>query len=735
MQVRTRILLLVLSVLIPSFVAAGLATLFVYTEQQEAQRRGVGETTRALALMVDSELQSKASLLRTLAASPALARDDLAVFYSHARQLAPSPQSAIVLSDPGGHQLLNTRQPLGTQLPQRRHSNLGQLMRGLGADRMLVSDLFLAPLPQRHEFAVQVPVKRGDQVSYFLALGLDAALMAPLVNSRELRDEMILTITDRNGLVVARSRSGDRFLGKPIRERTRKLMAENLEGEYDSVTLDGEQVRAFYSTVPSADWKVVLSIPKSAIRRVPLHAAALLGVAMAVLLGAGSIAASWLAKRAIRPIDYLGRAARQLGEGRALVHEPQGVAEIDAVSQQMAQASIELSRSRQHLEQRVAEAVATTERAQGALLKSQKLEALGRLTGGIAHEFNNLLQTLTTGLRAVEMTTTQPQVRSLVQTCMRTVNRAAVLTGQLGSFGRQQEARLVTVEVAAQVNSAVQLVRGVLGAGIELRVECGPRLWPVTVEPLQFELALLNLAINARDAMPHGGLLRIEACNATPDELPGSLVPGDYVRIAVVDNGTGMPPDVLARAADPFFTTKPQGQGTGLGLAQAYGFANQSQGRLQIESAPGAGTRVEIWLPRAFTRVAAVAAGDARSAPLRGHGLVLFVDDDPLVREAVAPALQACGFSVLLAEDGESAMRMLDDGARPDVVFSDIVMTGQIGGIELARMVRERYPALRVVLASGYTEQQASLPGVRVLAKPYAIEEVVEALLQPAENG
>jgi signal transduction histidine kinase/CheY-like chemotaxis protein len=735
MHIRTRILILVLSLLIPSFIAAGLATLFVYSEQQEAQHRSVGETTRALALMVDSELQSKASLLRTLAASPALARDDLDVFYAHARQLAPTDESAIVLTDRDGRQLLNTRQPLGSPLPQRRHSNIGELMERFAPDSILVSDLFLAPLPKRYEFAIQVPVKHGNQARYFLALGVDAHSMAPLFSSRKLRDDMIITITDRNGLVVARSRNGERYIGSPIRERTRRLMEASAEGEYDSITLDGVAVRAFYCTVPSAGWKVVLSIPKSEMRRVPMHAAAVLGVAMALLLGAGSLAASWLAKRAIKPIDYLGRAARQLGEGRPLIHEPQGVAEIDAVSQQMAQASIQVSLAKQTLEERVAEAVAATERVQVALLKSQKLEALGRLTGGIAHEFNNLLQTLTTALRAVELTTTQQQVRSLVQTCTRTVNRAAVLTGQLGSFGRQQEARLATVEVAAQVNSAVQLIRGALGAAIELRVDCGAGLWPVTMEPLQFELALLNLAINARDAMPHGGLLRIEAHNAVQEEVPGSLVAGDYVRIAVVDNGIGMPAEVLARAIDPFFTTKPQGQGTGLGLAQAYAFATQSQGRLQIESAPGEGTRVEIWLPRALASVAAATSPDDQAAPLRGEGLVLFVDDDPLVREAVGPALEACGFGVVLAEDGEAALRMLEIGVRPDVVFSDIVMTGKISGIDLAMMVRERYPALRVVLASGYTEQQPSLPGVRVLAKPYAIEDVVEALVQPATHG
>ncbi len=726
MRIRTRLLILVLSVLVPSFIAAGLAILFVFEEQRQAQATSAAETTRAFALLVDSELQSKASLLRALAAAPSLTRGDLAEFYVHARQVTPTSEEAVVLFSLDGKQLLNTRLPLGSELPQRHHSNLAELARQHGDDDALVSDMFVAPLSQKHEFTIQVPVHNGQALRYHLALGIDADLLQRLIARQHLRDDPVITILDRNGVVVARSVNGALFVGKPARERTRLAVRAAMAGSYDIVNLDDVPVTVFFNTVPGCDWKVLLSVPRRAILRAPLHAAAMLGVAMALLLALGTLAARRLSNRALEPIDYLGLAARKLGRGEQLVHKPQGLPEIDTVAQQMAHASTLIHHAKHELEQRVAEAVATTERAQGALLKSQKLEALGRLTGGIAHEFNNLLQTLTTALQAIELITTQAPVKNLVQTSMRTVRRAAALTGQLGSFGRLQEARLVTIDVAAQIGSALQLIQGALGPAIKLELECERGLWPVTTEPLQFDLALLNLAINARDAMPGGGLLRIEAHNVAPQDGATS----GEVCIRVSDTGTGMPPEVLARALDPFFTTKPQGQGSGLGLAQAYAFATQSQGRLQLDSEMGKGTRVDIFLPRALDQPAPRVADDAQASPRHGQGTVLFVEDDALVREAVAPALRTCGFEVLVAENGDAALRMLDQGARPDVVFSDIVMPGKVGGIELAGIVRERFPGLKVVLASGYTEQQAAIPGVRVLAKPYAIERVVE-LLQP----
>ena len=730
MRIRNRLLILVLAILVPSFIAAALAVSYVYREEQKSQVQSVSESARAFALTVDNELQARTAVLRTLATSPALQQGELRAFYEHARRMAPGPGTVIVLADLDGRQLLNTRKPFGAALPQRRSSNIGELMRKGGPGGTYVSDLFMAPIGKAPDYTVQVPVTIGGEVRYHLLLGINVATLQKLMERQQFREHWTGTIVDRQGVVLARSRLPERFVGKPIRAYSRKLLAASREGVYDSRTLEGTDVRAFFSTVPMSDWKVLVSIPVSEIRRVPLQAAALLGVLMAALLAAGLLAAHRLARRAIVPIEYLGRSADLLGQGLAPDYQAQGIAEIDSVGQRMLEAGRQVRQSQQELERRVAEAVAQTERVQGALLKAQKLESLGRLTGGIAHEFNNLLQTLSTALQLAELTTTQEKIKQLVQTCRKTVQRATALTGQLGAFGRIQEARQETVDAGEQLASALQLVRGALREDIRLEVDCEEPLWPVTVEPLQFDLALLNLAVNARDAMPRGGLLRIEARRMS--DPPQPLAPGDWVRLRVADEGHGMAPEVLAHALDPFFTTKGQGQGSGLGLAQAYAFATQSQGLLQLDSAPAAGTRVDIWLPRARQPVSDNAAAPTALPAPATRGTVLFVEDDPLVREAVGQALRECGFAVLAAEDGERALALLDGGARPSVVFSDIVMPGTVSGIDLADAVRQRFPRLPVVLATGYTERQVALPGVQVLAKPYPIEKLVTLLASAA---
>lgn len=737
MRIRTRLLILVLSILVPSFIAAALAVAYVYREEQTAQERGVSEASRAFGLMVDNELRTHEGILHTLAGAPSLRDGRLREFYDHARHIAPGMETVIVLADLDGRQLINSRKPFGAALPVRRSSNLGDLMQRHGREGTLVSDVFMAPIGKRLDYTVQVPVTIGGTLRYHLVMGINVATLQKLVERQGFRSGWIATIVDRQGVVLARSRRPERFVGQGASPVIRQRLNAGKEGVWESRTLDGVDVRAFFSTVPLSEWKVLISIPTSEIHRVPLKAAALLGGLMAALLAAGVLAAHRLARRAIVPIEYLGRSADELGQGKELSYQPQGLTEIDGVARRMAEAGRQIHQSQQELERRVAEAVATTERVQGALLKAQKLEALGRLTGGIAHEFNNLLQTLSTALQLAELTATQPKVLQLVQTCKKTVQRAAALTGQLGAFGRIQEARQETVDAGHQLRSALQLMAGALREDITLEVACDDAPWPVTVEPLQFDLALLNLAMNARDAMPRGGVLRIEARNVTLAQPPGTLPRGDYVCVSVQDSGSGMAPEVLARALDPFYTTKAQGQGTGLGLPQAYAFATQSQGLLVLDSEPGRGTRVVLYLPRA--RTAAQPAQSAQptvqaGALPRARGQVLFVEDDPLVREAVTRALEESGFEVLVAEHGDQAVALLDGGARPAVVFSDIVMPGSVSGIDLAHIVRRRYPTLPVVLATGYTARQAAIPGVQVLAKPYPIEKLVALLANSTAN-
>ena len=736
MRTRTRFLLLVLSILVPSFIAAALAVAYVYRDAQQAQNRSMAETARAMALLVDNELETRETLLRALAGSPSLERGDLPEFYEHARRAAAAPVSAVVLSTTDGRMLLNTRRPYGSALPPKSATNLAELGARHGVDRTLVSDLFVSLTTGKHDVALQVPVKSQEKIRYVLALSMHATVLQNLLQRQRLPDTWLATVVDRKGIVVARTRDPDHYVGKPVRAATIARLTRPGDQMYESRTLDGIESRVYASTVPAADWKILLSIPNSELRAAPLRAAALLGGLMTLLLIAGLAAARRFANRAIAPIEALGQSAKALGEGTEVPYVPAGWAELDSVARHLAEASTRIRHGQTEMEARVVAAIAATERAQSALLKNQKLEALGRLTGGIAHEYNNLLQTLTTALQLAAFSTREEKVKGLIQTCQRTVARATALTGQLGSFGRLQEARVTTVDICEQLRNAVQLMKGSLRSDVAVEVHCEQDVWPVTVEPLQFDVALLNLALNARDAMPQGGLLRLEAKNVEIDSTHDTLARGDYVLVSMVDSGSGMTPSVMARALDPFFTTKPPGQGTGLGLPQAYAFATQAGGTLILDSIPGIGTRVDLYLARARDDVASAPEIDEGAAPAHGSGTVLFVEDDALVREAVVRALQESGFEVLEAEDGEAALRLLEtQGRRPDVVFSDIVMPGLVSGIDLAGILRQRYPGLPVVLATGYTEQQIDLPGVQVLAKPYAIEQLVATLSKTIAQG
>jgi len=727
MRIRTRLLILILAILLPAFVAALLAVGYVYQEERRAQETSFKEAVRAFALLVDNELETKEGVLQALAHSPALARGDFDTFYRHARQLAPTEETAIILLAPDGRQLLNTRAELGAPLPTRRASNVEDLIRRVGVDHTLVSDLFVSSLGHHQDFAIQVPVRIDGAIRYYLSMGVHAASLQKMLGEQRFPAEWLATVVDRNGRIVARSRDADQYRGRTLSATALSHFAAAREGVFGSTNLAGVPVQAFFSTVPASDWRVLISLPKEELRRVPLHAATFLAAIMAVLLVLASLAASWFARRAAIPIESLGRSAADLAAGREVHYRPQGVIEIDAVAERMAEASRQILSAQAELEQRVAEAVAASERAQSALVRGQKLEALGRLTGGIAHEFNNLLQTLTTALQLAALTAGQPKVLNLIDTCKRTVSRATALTTRLGAFGRVQDARLVTVDPAEQVRGSVQLLRGVLRQGTRMDVQCGDDVWPVTIDPVQFDLALLNLAINARDAMPEGGCLAVDAANCTL-AATAERTGGEYVRVRVRDDGIGMPPEVLARALDPFFTTKPPGQGSGLGLPQAYAFATQSRGWLTLASTVGAGTTIDIFLPRSLQPLTAPPGRADDAEPGRGSGRVLFVEDDPLVREAVVRGLEDCGFDVMVAADGDKALAMLDAGLDADVVFSDIVMPGRVSGIDLAGILRERRPGLPVVLATGYTDQRAVIPGVQVLAKPYEIDQLVDLL-------
>jgi signal transduction histidine kinase/ActR/RegA family two-component response regulator len=380
--------------------------------------------------------------------------------------------------------------------------------------------------------------------------------------------------------------------------------------------------------------------------------------------------------------------------------------------------------------------IAEREKAEARLVQAQKMEAIGQLTGGIAHDFNNLLTAVVGSIELLLRRTDDERLTRLAGNALQAAERGAKLTGQLLAFSRRQRLTPVPVDPNATVAAMRDMLARTIGGHIAVETDLVPGVWRALVDPTQLEVMILNLAINARDAMPQGGTLRIVTRNlaAAPEGPEGELAPGEYVCLCVEDNGVGMPPDVVGRAFEPFFTTKALGKGTGLGLAQLYGFARQSGGAARIESEEGKGTKVSLFLPRTHSEAeAARATADGR--PLSRRGRVLIVDDDAAVLEAAAALLAELGFEVAPVPTGEAALALLRAGAF-DLLVTDIAMPG-MNGIELARAAREAAPGLPVLFASGYADLQtfgADLDHEVLLKKPFRITEVA-ARVQQALDG
>jgi PAS domain S-box-containing protein len=385
------------------------------------------------------------------------------------------------------------------------------------------------------------------------------------------------------------------------------------------------------------------------------------------------------------------------------------------------------------------------EQARAALAQAQKMEAVGQLTGGVAHDFNNLLTVITNSLDLLEARLRpNPQTKRIIDSAQRAAERGARLTGQLLAFARRQPLRPEIHNINALIEGFEAVLRRACPEPIEIEMALDPRPLAANIDSAQFETALLNLIVNARDAMPKGGSVRISTgrkkLGSAEAKALSELPPGDYVTVAVADTGESMAAEVVSRAFEPFFTTKEVGKGSGLGLSQVYGFVTQSGGHVAIDSKPGAGTTVLLYLPAAPAAAAGRSARDPHRATTPPVGRILVVEDDPEVLDVTVEMLRTLGWEVLTAPDGPSGLSVLRRDADIDVLFSDIVMPRGINGVELAREARRLRPELRVLLASGYPA--SALPASNAgsedgefpfLSKPYRASELARKLraMQP----
>ena len=375
-----------------------------------------------------------------------------------------------------------------------------------------------------------------------------------------------------------------------------------------------------------------------------------------------------------------------------------------------------------------------TERAkvEEKLRQSQKIEAIGQLTGGVAHDFNNLLMVISGGLEMLDQATDPSRRRRLLDGMRHAAERGTALTRQLLAFSRRQELKPEPVDLARHIEGMRELLDRSLSGDISVTLEFDRELWPVEVDPGELELVILNLAVNARDAMPNGGTIHITAQNTAAVEDPE--LRGDFVRLCISDNGTGMSPEVLAHVFEPFFTTKEIGKGSGLGLPQVYGFAKQSGGAVYVDSAVNRGTTIMMLLPRSQRPALApltVAALDMSKESRNSAGAVLLVEDDDEVASTVAEMLRQLGYEVTRTASAEEALGRLNDGVKIDCVFSDVMMPGGMNGVGLARLLRARRQDLPILLTSAHVDAANSAAaelGVQILQKPYRLIDLSIAL-------
>ena len=380
------------------------------------------------------------------------------------------------------------------------------------------------------------------------------------------------------------------------------------------------------------------------------------------------------------------------------------------------------------------------ERAHQQLAQAQKMEALGQLTGGVAHDFNNLLMVVSGQAQALmRRLTDQKNIRSL-EAILTAASRGEALTRQLLTFARRQPQNPRTVSLGQTVAAFRDVLSSSARGKIDLQTEVSRDVWPVSIDIPEFELALVNLVVNARDAMPEGGSIKLTGNNVTlrgTETVEG--IKGEFVALTVSDTGTGIPPELLTRIFEPFFTTKTAGKGTGLGLSQAYGFARQSGGTITVASKLGQGTQVTIYLPRSHAPIAVVVSAEAATQSAGRGETILVVEDNPDVKSVAVTLLEQLNYRAVAVDNAKSALNLLATGTPIDLVFTDVMLPGDLDGVALAHAISKKHPRVPVLLTSGYAKALAARHGLPILRKPYQVSALAEAIRstldpRPAES-
>ena len=721
MSIRTRLLLLVFAVWLPAMAGFGVLARSTYLHETQVATQHIRDLARSISIVVDSELDKRAAIAYTLGAARSLKEGELERFYEHARRATEGTGNTVLVVD-ATRQILNTRRPFGADLPARGWVTDPPLVTG----SPIVTDLLASRVSGVPVITVLAAEPGVETQRYNIGVAFGPEVIQHVLDMQKMPDGAVASVLDGKYRTVARSKDPQKWLGSRAASATVDAASRGLlDQQFESISHEGEPTLAVVARSPRYGWTVAVGLPRSALDKPAVRVTLQAFIAAGALAAIGLLLALFFARQIGGPVLALTDAAAELGRDRVPAPLRTGLFEADQVGAALHDAGVRSVRSTEVLESRVAEAIRQTQEAQTRLLDGQKHEAIGRLTGGLAHDLNNFLQTMSTGLQVLDRLVKEDAGRRVIEASTRALDKAAALVRQMLAFGRSQPLKPQSIDLHDFVLRCEDLMGRAVGGKVRLTADIEPGLPPLMADPTQFELALLNLVFNARDAMPGGGTVMIRGRLASPTQS-AALPSGRYLAVDVVDSGGGMDAEVLQRVFEPYFTTKAVGVGSGLGLPQVRSFAVQSGGAATISSERGVGTTVSLLLPVSrdpVTEVPSEAALSAEFMPLR----VLFVEDDLLVSSVVVPALRAAGHTVRHCLTGEAAARALQDGGLFDVVFTDVVMPGSMSGLDLAAWCQANIPAMAVIVATGYTTQHIDA-GVKVLSKPYSIDALLKEL-------
>ena len=674
MKLHRQLILLGLAALLPLVVLSAILGASALRQAQRAMRHDASERVSDITAGVDRELKAEIEVLQTLANSPLMDGriDDRRFDDMAGRLLRDRPLwIAVTLTDPDGSRRVDLP-PLPANVPRKVVDRESQAQ-AVRTGKPVVGRILRGPRG-RAAFAIFVPVVRQGRVVSVLDAVVRPDAVRALLLANGLPRDWRAGVIDQAHRVVTRSIAVPDVATRPANPNAVAAMARGRQGLYRTIGVEGVPLVTAFAIMPATGWSVHVSLPESRYEAPLVRSLWLVGAGGAIsLLLAGLFL--WLLVREL-----------QLRQGQ-----------------------------------------------QAALEEGVRLEALGRMTGGVAHDFNNLLMIIQGSAELLRRRMAdQERPTAWADAILAAAQRGQTLTRQLLAFGRRSAHEPVGFSLQERAVELLSLLRRSVSSEVVAHLTVPETTWPIYADPDALEVALINLAVNASDAMPEGGVLTIVAANISMhrgrDEGAGLV--GDYVALSVTDTGVGIPKEHIGHVFEPFYTTKAPGKGTGLGLSQVYGFARQSSGAVTVRSREGEGSTVTLYLPRLARPLDSVAPAVGGGEPSRGEGRVLLVEDNVAVAEVTGDLLAGAGYVVTWARDGEEALRRLGDGESVDVVLSDIVIDGGMSGIDLARAIVERRPDLPVVLMTGYSEAVArgGAQGLVVLAKPFTREEVVAAL-------